>query len=328
MSRKRKDTDYLAISARVKAMETKLLTEERMEQLLTAGSEEEVMHILGECGYPEFSLKTPEDISTALAIGWREIMKDLWDNIPDTRYLDIFKLQYDYHNAKALIKANAMEADPQSMLFSLGCTPTAELRRFLDTNGEEGELPETLEKAVREAKEVFDRTGDPQLCDAVLDRWRYRNELEEAKESGSAFLYGYVQACVDSYNLRAIVRALLMGKSREFLDHIICEGGDIPRDPLLDASKGGRTEITQLYRSTRLEAAAETGDFTEFERLCDDAVNEYLAGSLTVPFGEAPLMAYLAARETEYTNLRIILMGRRAGLAPDTIRSRLRKVFI
>jgi V/A-type H+-transporting ATPase subunit C len=43
-----------------------------------------------------------------------------------------------------------------------------------------------------------------------------------------------------------------------------------------------------------------------------------------VVFGEAPLIGYLAARETEYTNLRILLMGRAAGLDPEIIRARLR----
>lgn len=39
-------------------------------------------------------------------------------------------------------------------------------------------------------------------------------------------------------------------------------------------------------------------------------MGDYLAGAQSVPFGEAPLVSYLAARETEYTNLRILLMGR------------------
>ena len=63
----------------------------------------------------------------------------------------------------------------------------------------------------------------------------------------------------------------------------------------------------------------------EFEKRCDDAVSDYLAGAQMIPFGEAPLLAYLAARETEYTNIRILLMGRAAGLSPEVIRSRLRR---
>ena len=42
MRNKIKDTDYLAISARIKAMETGLLTRERMEQVLEARTDEEI----------------------------------------------------------------------------------------------------------------------------------------------------------------------------------------------------------------------------------------------------------------------------------------------
>ena len=70
------------------------------------------------------------------------------------------------------------------------------------------------------------------------------------------------------------------------------------------------------------------GSLTEFEKLCDDAVGDYLAGAQMVPFGEAPLLGYLAARETEYTNLRILLLGRSTGLPADVIRSRLRASYV
>ena len=73
------------------------------------------------------------------------------------------------------------------------------------------------------------------------------------------------------------------------------------------------------------EAALKGGSLTEFEKRCDDAVSDYLAGAQMIPFGEAPMLAYLAARETEYTNIRILLMGRAAGLSPEVIRSRLRR---
>ena len=45
-------------------------------------------------------------------------------------------------------------------------------------------------------------------------------------------------------------------------------------------------------------------------------------------FGEAPLIGYLAARETELTNVRVILSGRLAGLDADTIRERLRESYV
>ena len=61
-----KDTDYLAISARIRAMETTLLTAERMERLLEARSGEEVSKLLQECGYPELDAARPEAMDAAL----------------------------------------------------------------------------------------------------------------------------------------------------------------------------------------------------------------------------------------------------------------------
>ena len=106
-------------------------------------------------------------------------------------------------------------------------------------------------------------------------------------------------------------------------------------DAVLAVAAAQGSGMRELYGPTRFAAAAEAGAdaleggaLTEFEKLCDDAVGDYLAGAQYVPFGEAPLVGYLAARETEYTNLRILLMGRGAGLPADVIRSRLRASYV
>ena len=48
MTKKIKDTDYLAVSARVRAMENSLLTRDRMEQVLEARTDEEAVKELTE----------------------------------------------------------------------------------------------------------------------------------------------------------------------------------------------------------------------------------------------------------------------------------------
>ena len=70
------------------------------------------------------------------------------------------------------------------------------------------------------------------------------------------------------------------------------------------------------------------GRLTDFERLCDNAVNDYLKTARLVPFGDAPVVAYLAAKENEFTAIRILLTGKLAGLEPDTIRERLRDAYV
>ena len=135
MSKKIKDTDYLVISARIRAMETGLLTGERMEQILAARSNEEVVKLLQEGGYPTMSLESPEAMDAAITAAREETLQDLGDSAPDGRYLDIFKLKYDYHNAKAILKAQAMGTDPDHMLADLGRVPAAELKETI-TSGD------------------------------------------------------------------------------------------------------------------------------------------------------------------------------------------------
>ena len=334
MAKKIKDTDYLAISARIRAMETGLLTRERMEQVLEARSDDEAVKILQECGYPELDATHPEAMDAALSAAREATLTDLGDSAPDPRYIDIFKLKYDYHNVKAVLKAGAMGTDPDRMLMDMGRVPAAELKEAVQT-GELENLPSRLADAIQEAKEVLDTTRDPQLSDIVLDRWCYRDMDDVAEATGSAFLHGYVKAQIDSANLRSLVRTLRMGKNAAFLRGVLFAGGDISEDAILTVSANGGSGLMELYGPTRLRAAAEAGEealkggaLTDFEKRCDDAVGDYLAGAQFVPFGEAPLLGYLAARETEYTNLRILLLGRSMGLPADVIRSRLRASYV
>lgn len=334
MAKKIKDTDYLAISARIRAMENSLLTRERMEQVLEARSDEEAAKILQECGYPDLDPTHPEAMDAALAAAREATLADLTDGAPDARYIDIFKLKYDYHNIKALLKAQAMGTDAAHMLMDMGRVGAAELKEAVET-GHLEELPATLAAAAAEAREVLDTTRDPQLSDLVLDRWCYRDMLEAAEATGSAFLQGYVRIQIDAANLRALVRTIRMGKNAEFLRGALLEGGEVDPETVLRVSADQGAGLTELYGPTALGAAAEAGAeilkggaMTEFEKLCDDAVADYLSGAQAVPFGEAPLVGYLAARETEYTNLRILLLGRSAGLAPDLIRARLRRSYV
>ena len=74
--------------------------------------------------------------------------------------------------------------------------------------------------------------------------------------------------------------------------------------------------------------AARGGPLTQFEKDCDDAVLDEVRRAQCVAFGEAPVIAYLAAKEAEILAIRIILTGRLADLAPDIIRERLREAYV
>ena len=90
----------MAVSAWLHAMETRLLTPEKVERrLLEAASETEARKLLTECGYAE-ALPLEE----ALRRHRETLYKELAAAVPDQRLIELFQLKYDYHNIKAILK--------------------------------------------------------------------------------------------------------------------------------------------------------------------------------------------------------------------------------
>ena len=332
-SKKIKETDYLFLSAYLRALENGLLTEARMDRMLDAPTAEDAAKILTECGYGELNVVNVDTVDQMLSQARDRIFADLTPLAKDPRMLDIFKIKYDYHNAKTLLKSEAMGEDPARLLVDAGRLPGKELAKAVAASDYEG-VSETLAKAIGEARELLGTTKDPQQADFLLDQAYFHEMARLAEDCRSEFMGGYVKLMVDAANLRSAVRVLRMGKDRDFLKTVLFEGGSMDLEQLAQLADG-KAVLADLYARGPLAEAAELGQaaahggaLTAFERACDNALMEYISAAKQVPFGEQPLIAYLAARDSEQTAIRIILTGRLAGLPTDVIRERLREPYV
>jgi len=332
LAKKLKDTDYLFISTYLRARERNLLTAARMERMIDAPSADEAAKVLQEIGYGEFSPSSDRELSAALANEREKLFADLYRFVPDKAVVDVFKVKYDYHNIKALIKAQAIGVNGGHLLLDAGRVSTERMGKAV-AEGAYDMLPPALADATREAVEVLSTTGDPQLSDFVLDRAYYAEMLSAARATRSEFLVRYVQATIDAANLRSTVRTLRMQKGGDFLRKVLFEGGCVKTDSILSAALGGSLE--EPFRTTELRAAAECGaeavrggNLTKFEKVCDDAVTAFAAQAKSVPFGVETVIGYMVAKEIEFTAVRIIMSSRMAGISGDIIRERLREAYV
>ena len=324
----RKDTDYLAISARIRAMENRLLTHERMDRMIEARETGEAMKVLMECGYPEGT-----SLEATLAKARAETFRDMETAVPDRRLVEIFQLKYDYHNAKTILKAQAMGVPAERLLLPGGRYDGMELLEGWSRESLRG-CSEMFHRAMVQAQHVLAEQKDPQQADLILDRACYEEMAKLAKELNSTFLRGYVRLLVDVANLRTAVRVHRMGKESDFLRQVLMPGGNVSEQSVAAA----RSEaLADVFRSGALAQAAELGaklaqpgggTLTAFEKACDDAVTAYLASARRIPFGEQTVIGYLYAKEAELTAIRTIFAGRAAGLDGDTIRQRLRETYV
>ena len=322
----------MSISARVRVMETRLLTTERMERMIDARDAAEAAKVLDECGYPDLAQVTPSAVEDMLAQAQGALFEDLGKAVDDPALLDLFRCKYDYHNAKVLIKSAALGLDQDQLLLRGGRYEPEKLAEDFRREDLRSCVP-VFQEAVAHARELLGSSGDPQQADFVLDRAYYAELTQLAQQSGSPFLQGYVTLAIDSANLRAAVRAARLDKGPDFLRLVLVEGGAVlPADIAVTPGP----DLARLYHSSLLLPAAEAGAalavpnggaLTDFERLCDDALMAYMAKARMTPFGEQPVAAYLYAREAEATAIRIILTGRMAGIDGATIRARLRRAY-
>ena len=122
-----------------------------------------------------------------------------------------------------------------------------------------------------------------------------------------------------------------MGKNADFLREALVPGGTVSEERILASATGDALSALfggELSDAAALgAAAAEGGPLTGFELACDNAVSKVLGDAKLVAYGEEPVVAYLAAVESEITAVRMILTGRLAGIEPQTIRERLRDLY-
>ncbi len=327
----KKKEAYLSLSAMLRAREPKLLNADRAGRMLDAASFEEAAKLLTDCGYADLSQAGAGEIEAALTQRRNQILDELEQLSPERAIVDLFRIKYDVHNAKVLLKSEAMGVDGAALYSRSGRFAPEKLQELYHEE-RYSELPESFGKALAEAKSILARTANPQLADFVLDRAMFEEMLAAAKATDCPFLTGYVRLLVDCSNLKSLVRTGRMHKDADFLREVLLPDGNVDEDRLQAAGDG--EGLAALFAHSPLEQAAARGaealsggSLTAFERACDNAVNTYLRAAKLVSYGSEAVAAYLAAVEGEITAVRMILTGKLAGIAPETIRERLRDLY-
>lgn len=332
MSNRIKASDYLFISALLHAREPKLLSREQAERILSSGSLEAAAHIAAECGYDEAALGEG-GIENMISRRRHDVFCELEAMSPQKSLVSVFRLKYDYYNAKILIKAEALGIDPLPLMSRDGIYPPESLKDAY-IKEEFSELPEDMKAPVREAKSAFAKVGDPQIPDIILDRAYLSAVYKAAGTSGSSFLRDYAELYTDGINLKSAVRIIRMGKGAELAEAVLSEHGRVPAGDIIECIKSC-SPLAPLYSGSYLEAAALLGDeasqgggLTAFEQAVQTSLSAFSSEASKTVYGDAVVVGYMHRFERELYAVRIILTGISAGLSPDDIRERLGDLYV
>lgn len=326
------NTEYLFLSAYIRAREGKLLTGERLERMAEAPDFDEAARVLAECGYPELAGISDRQLESVLSARRAEFLADMERLAPEKALVDAFRLKYDYHNAKVLVKAEGAGVEGEEILSACGRVAPAVLAEAYREDSWR-RVPGRLAAAIREARSILARTANPQLSDMSLDKACFAELLEVTASIPGDFFTGWAKLSIDVANLRSAVRCVRGHMDEGVLRSALIDGGEISAARIGKRVYGDG--VPAVFRERRLQRAAELGQqaiegapLAAFERECDNVITRYLAGAKMTSFGPEPAVAYLAALDGEIVAVRMVLLGKRSGLSPEKLKERLRESYV
>lgn len=333
MADKYSDKDYLFLTAMLRARQAAMLTEEQMEQMIASGSFSAAAGVLSEIGWPDMSGMDSQGVNTALAARRDGLLNELARLTPQSETVNIFRIRYDYHNAKSLIKGEAVGAEIGHLLSAAGRVSAEELTKAFQKDDYRA-VPDKLGAAMREAKAVLARTANPQLADFILDRACYAEMTATAAALGNDYATGYIRRQIDVANLRTAVRCARVGRGGDFMENALIPDGTVSPERILAAGAGAEGIVSVFTDSAFKKAAALGGEvlkggrLTAFELECDNVLARYVRDAKMHGFGPEAVIGYLGAEENNITAARMILTGLIAGMDPERLKERLRETYV
>jgi V/A-type H+-transporting ATPase subunit C len=314
--------------ARIRAKETSLLSDQALTNLLACRTYEECFQSLVDKGWGPANDTSIEELLTTESEKTWSLMRELFDEKQMCAF-DIFRYVSDFHNLKAAITEAYIRKEVPNVYKKNGTVPVETIRKCAAEN-EFAKLPDYLEVCGREAREVLFQSGDPQLCDIIIDRASLKMTYDVGNESGNELLAKYAELKCAAANINIAVRACRTKKDNTFLERAFVPCKSLNIQTLISAARNGEESIYEYLEKTDYSDAvpALKAGGAAFDKWCDDRMIKLIKPEKYNAFTISPVIAYMIARENEIKSVRIILSGKANELPEEKIKERVRISYV
>ena len=323
-----KDMDYIFAVARIRVLEKSLLSDADISQMTALKDEQAVLSFLTDKGWGESGSTSPsaEELLACEEEKNRALMREMKI---DPRVFDILSYPQLFHNLKAAIKEICTSETVPGIFYDLERFDGKEMTQILREK-DYALLPEYMRSAASEAYEMMLSTRDGQRCDIIVDRACLEAMRNSAKKLKEPMISTYVESQVAVADIRVAVRSVRTGKSLNFLKEALADCDAFSAAELAQAAAKGEEALYAFLENRGFAEAV--GALKEspsaFERWCDNRLIETIRPQRRNPFTLGPVVAYYLARLNEIKTARIILTAKANGFSEDSIRERVREMYV
>lgn len=320
-------TQYTYAVARIRALEVSLFSASVIEQLIACKDDEACLRFLQERGWG--GTDVPMDADAILTREREKIWETIGEMHVDMDVFDVLSYASWFHNLKAAVKEVCTGKSGANIYYEGTPISGEEMVRIVKEKDYKA-LPENMQAAAEEAVDILLHSGDGQLCDVVIDRATMEAVKEAGRSSRDEIIRDYAESTVAVANIKIAVRASKTAKSLEFMKRAMAPCDTLNVDGLAHAALAGMDSIIEYLNGNGYAEAAEAlkDSPSAFERWCDNQIIQTIKPQKSNPFSVGPLVAYVIARENEIKTVRIILTCKQNGLSDDSIRERVREMYV
>ena len=323
-------SSYPFASARIKALEPRLITKEKLSRLIEAKDYETAMRQLNELGYgqsaPDFEAMIQKELEETDAL--------LLALSPSDVFTRIVRADRDYYNLKVIIKLLMRDQSIDSMALTPGNISVETLRRAISENNY-FELPENMTDALNYIDKQFTVATDPSIIGVALDR-AYAKEIRDlVAQMKDPLVTQYYTAYFDMSNIIALLRVRAADAPKETFERAFLKGGRIDKRTLTNAFDVSDDSL--LSAAAKGEYASILADaFEDYQKTCslymlEKSRDDYLLSLLEKHrhdmFGIGPLMGYYVAKQREASAIRMVMTAKQGGIDADVVTKRLKELY-
>ncbi len=318
---------YTYAVARIRALEVSLFSNAVIEQLIACQSYEQCIQFLAERGWGDND--TSADAERMLKREEEKIWQVMKELSIDMKKFDVLSYPKLFHNLKAAIKEVCTEDTGRDIYYEDAAVPGKEMLEIIREK-DFGRLPGIMSSVAAEAYDTLLHTRDGQLCDIMIDRAALDAIYKAGMEAEDKIIRDYAESAVAVADIKIAVRSQKTAKTIEFMKRAKAECKSISVDQLSRAALNGPEAIRDYLAGTEYAGGAEAlaESPSAFERWCDNRIIQTISPQKYESFTIGPVVAYVLARQNEIKTVRIILSGKRSELPDDSIRERVREMYV
>lgn len=330
-------TRYAYAVGKIRALESRLLTKNRLERILESATVQDALRELEGTEYAKAlsGIKNEDEIETKLQYELNKVYKLLTELSLNPELTNLWLISRDIDNIKIFLKIKLGQKEKQPVTAPGGLFSPQVIRKMVEDNNYK-RLPAIISEAARNAGEEFNKHPDSQLVDILLDKAKYDYFFEVLSDSENLFLRELIERKIDLTNIKTFIRLKIRKLEKSLLEKLLIGYGKISKKIFLSLWEGSLDDLVHKLQFTAYARILKKGllhykqenSLGYLEKEFDDYLVNFIKQAKYVVFGLEPLVGYLIAKEYEIRNIRTIMLGKFNHLLVERIRKVLRQTYV